>query len=64
MVASDLVIWAKLKWAYAISRRLSTSSQDRLKESTSNLAQMFLTRSQPSVVTFEVDPKIEIAGLW
>jgi len=30
----------------------STSSQERLEESTPNLAQMFLMRPRPSVVTF------------
>jgi len=40
-----------------------TFSQERLKGSTTNLPQMFLMRSQPSVVTFQVAPKSNMAAL-
>jgi len=46
-----------------LSDTFSTSSQERLKGSTSNLAQIFLLRSWTSVVTFYVDQKYNMATL-
>jgi len=41
----------------------STSEEEWLKGSTPNLPQMFLMRSRPSVVAFQVDPKSNMAAL-
>jgi len=50
-------LWSLIVWHFW------TSSQERLKGSTPNLPQMFLMRSQPSVVTSQVDPKSDMAAL-
>jgi len=51
---------AQVLW---LADTLSTSSQEQLQGSTPILAQMFLMGSQPSVVTFCVDTKSNMATL-
>jgi len=61
-----LFMWSEIQYGRPglwFADTLSTSSQEWLKGSTPNLPQMFPVRSWPSVVTFDVDPKSNMAAL-